>query len=155
MRSYVNYTVLGVQDGNLYIWNHNTSILSSEPNPSFNKMNLYYSVSGLFIDEDGGEGVVATSEGVYYVNLNENFHSLLVGAPGSRVLMTKVVGNYLLTSHENGRLKLWNLETAEELKTYKWKNPCTEAYFDENINKLVCYCSNQMVKLVNLKKFTR
>ena len=62
-------------------------------------MNLYYSVNGLFIDEDGGEGVVATSEGVYYVNLNDNFHSLLVGAPGSRVLMTKVVGNYLLTSH--------------------------------------------------------
>ena len=32
-------------------------------------MNLYYSISGLFIDDDGTEGVVATSEGVYYVNL--------------------------------------------------------------------------------------
>ena len=105
----MNYTVLGVQDGNLYIWNHNTSILSSDPNPSFNKMNLYYSVLGLFIDEDGSDGVVATSEGVYYVNLAEHFHSLLVGAPGTKVIMSKVVAGYLITSHANGRLKLWNL----------------------------------------------
>lgn len=125
LRCYTNYTVLGVHDGNLYIWNHNSNILQAEPTPSFNKMNLYYSVSGLFLDDDGNEGVVATSEGVYYVNLVENFHSLLVGAPGSRVLMNKIVGQHLLTSHENGRLKLWNLETAEELKTYKWRYPCT------------------------------
>ena len=61
----------------------------------------------------------------------------------------------MLTSHENGRVKLWNLETAEELKTYKWRYPCTEAYFDESINKLVCFCANQSIKLVNLKKFTK
>ena len=82
------------------------------------------------MDQDGNEGIIATSEGVYYVNIPENFHSLLVGTPASPVLMTKIVGNYLLSSHQNGRLKLWNLETAEELKAYKWKNPCTEAYFD-------------------------
>ena len=57
----LNYTALGVQDGNLYIWNHNTSILQTDPTPSFNKMNLYYSVSGIFMDNEGNEGVVATS----------------------------------------------------------------------------------------------
>lgn len=88
-------------------------MLQSEPTPNFNKMNLYYSVNGLFLDSDGCEGVVATSEGVYYVNLAEKFHSLLAGAPIAPVLMSKVVGNHLLTSHQNGRLKLWNLETAE------------------------------------------
>jgi hypothetical protein len=155
LRCYVNYTVLGAHDGNLYIWNHNSTILQAEPSPSFNKMNLYYSPNALFLDADGHEGVVATSEGLYYVNLPENFHSLLIGAPSAPVLMSKVVGNHLLTSHTNGRLKLWNLDTAEELKTYKWKYPCTEAYFDEGVNKLVCFCSNQSVKLVNLKKFTK
>lgn len=109
IRCFNNYTLLGVQDGNLYIWNHNTSILATEPTPSFNRMNLYYSVTGIFMDDDGHEGIIATSEGVYYVNIPENFHSLLVGTPSSPVLMTKIVGNYLLSSHENGRLKLWNL----------------------------------------------
>ena len=79
----------------------------------------------------------------------------MAGSPVSPVIFTKTFSNFLLTSHQNGRLKLWNLDTAEELKTYKWKNPCTEAYFDEQIGKLVCFCSNQMVKLVNLKKFTK
>ncbi len=98
---------------------------------------------------------MATSEAIYYVNLLEQFHSLLVGSPSAPVIFTKVVNGYLLTSHQNGRLKLWNLDTAEELKTYKWKYPCSEAYFDESLGKLICYCTNQAVKLVNLKKFTK
>lgn len=155
IRSCTSRTVLGTQDGNIYFWNHDTTILQTDPTPSFNKINLYYSVTGLFMDSDGNEGVVATSEAVYYVNLAEQFHSLLVGSPSAPAFFTKIVNGYLLTSHQNGRLKLWNLDTAEELKTYKWKYPCTEAYFDESLGKLVCYCSNQTVKLVNLKKFTK
>jgi hypothetical protein len=53
--------------------------------------------------------VVATSEAIYYVNLTEQFHSLLVGAPIAPVIFIKIVNQYLLTSHTNGRLKLWNL----------------------------------------------
>ena len=150
-----NFAVLGVADGNIYFWNLNTNILQADPMPSFNKMNLYYTVGGLFFDEEGTEGVVATSEAVYYVNLQEQFHSLLVGAAPAPTIFTKTLSTYLLTSHQNGRLKLWNLETAEELKTYKWRQPCTDAYFDESINKLVCFCANNTIKLVNLKKFTK
>lgn len=95
----INSTLLGVSDGNLYFWSHNTSILQSEPTPSFNKLNLYYSVTGIFVDEEGHEGVIATSEAVYYVNITEQFHSLLVGSPSSKVIFTRIVGNYLLTSH--------------------------------------------------------
>lgn len=52
--------------------------------------------------------------------------SLLVGGSPDAVIFAKVVSQqYLLTSHKNGRLKLWNLDTAEELKTYKWRYPCT------------------------------
>lgn len=130
-------------------------MLQNDPTPSFNKMNLYYSVNGIFSDQEGHEGIISTSEAIYYVNIKENFHSLLVGSPVSPVIFTKTFGTFVLTSHQNGRLKLWNLDTAEELKTYKWKNACTEAYFDDQIGKLVCFCSNQMVKLVNLKKFTK
>ena len=82
--------------------------------------------------------------------------SLLIGGSPDKVIFAKVINNqFMLTSHQNGRLKLWNIETAEELKTYKWRYPCTEAYFDEAIGKVVCFCKNQSLKLVNLKKFTK
>lgn len=82
--------------------------------------------------------------------------SLLVGGSPDSVIFGKVINQqFLLTSHKNGRLKLWNLETAEELKTYKWRYPCTEAYFDEGLGKIVCFCKNQSIKLVNIKKFTK
>lgn len=74
-------------------------------------MNLYYSVNALYFDQEGVEGVVATSEAIYYVNLHEQFHSLLSGSSPSPILMTKSLNNnqFLLTSHESGRLKLWNI----------------------------------------------
>lgn len=90
---------MGVNDGNLYFWNYNTNLLQSEPTPSFNKLNLYYSVNGIFMDEEGHEGVISTSEAVYYVNLTEQFHSLLVGSPSSPVIFMKIIGTHLLTSH--------------------------------------------------------
>jgi len=50
IKCYANSTVLGVDDGNIYYWNHNTTILQGDPTPTFNKLNLYYSVNGIFID---------------------------------------------------------------------------------------------------------
>lgn len=41
------------------------------------------------------------------------------------------------------------------MKTYRWRYPCTEAYYDERLGKIVCFCKNQSIKLVNIKKFTR
>jgi hypothetical protein len=70
LKCYQHRTVIGSSDGNLYFWHHNTNILQSEPNPSFVRLNLYYSVNSLYFDDEGTEGVVATSEAVYYVNLN-------------------------------------------------------------------------------------
>ncbi len=76
-------------------------------------MNLYYSVTGLFFDLEGNEGVVSTTEGIYYVNLVEQMQSLLIGGSPDSVIFAKVINQqFLLTSHKNGRLKLWNLETA-------------------------------------------
>jgi hypothetical protein len=58
--------------------------------------------------------VVSTAEGVYYVNLVEQFQSLLAGSSSGKILQMKVHENkFLLTSHQNGRLKLWNVDTAE------------------------------------------
>ena len=61
LRCYGCFVVLGAADGNLYFWNTSTNILQSDPMPSFNKINLYFTVSGLFFDEQGVEGVVTTS----------------------------------------------------------------------------------------------
>lgn len=110
----VSRAILASADGNLYFWNYNTRILETEPNPNFNKMNLYYSVTGLFFDLEGNEGIVSTTEGISYVNLVEQMQSLLVGGSPDSVIFAKVINQqFLLTSHKNGRLKLWNLETAE------------------------------------------
>lgn len=46
-----NRAVVASADGNVYFWNYNTQILESEPNPNFNKINLNYTVTGLFLDE--------------------------------------------------------------------------------------------------------
>ena len=159
IKCYRNRAVSGSADGNLYFWNYSAKILEMEPNPNFNKLNLYYSITGQYFDEEGNEGIVATSEGVYYVSLDDQMHSLLIGGSPDHTLFVKNISvnqqQYMLTSHSNGRLKLWNLDTAEELKTYKWRYPCTEAYYDEGLGKLVCFCQNQSIKLVNLKKFTK
>jgi hypothetical protein len=50
IRCYKDRTVLGAADGNLYFWNYTANILQSDPNPSFLRLNLYYTVNGLFFD---------------------------------------------------------------------------------------------------------
>ena len=51
------------------------------------------------------------------MSLSEQMHSLLVGGSPDRCLFVKNIvvnqQNYMLSSHSNGRLKLWNLDTAE------------------------------------------
>ena len=49
----INRAIVASADGNLYYWNYNTRILETDPNPNFNKMNLYYSLTGLFFDLEG------------------------------------------------------------------------------------------------------
>jgi hypothetical protein len=53
LKCYQNRTVIGSSDGNLYFWNHTTNVLQTEPNPSFVRLNLYYSVNSIFFDDEG------------------------------------------------------------------------------------------------------
>ena len=40
--------------------------------------------------------------------------SLLVGGSPDKVLLAKVINNqFFITSHQNGRFKLWNIDSAE------------------------------------------
>ena len=50
IKSYRNRAVIGSGDGNLYFWDFSAKILDVEPNPSFRKLNLYYSITGIFMD---------------------------------------------------------------------------------------------------------
>lgn len=114
IKCYKNRAVVCSGDGSIYFWDFNLKILEAEPNPSFTKMNLYYSVTGLFMDTEGNEGVAITTEAIYYINLVEQMNSLLVGGSPSKVIFAKNINQqFMITSHENGRLKLWNTETAE------------------------------------------
>ena len=65
------------------------------------------------MDAEGNEGVAITTETIYYINLVEQMNSLLAGGSPSKVIFLKnITPQFMLTSHLNGRLKLWNLETA-------------------------------------------
>lgn len=46
----VNRAIIASADGSVYYWSYNTNILQTEPTPSFNKINLNYSVTGLYFD---------------------------------------------------------------------------------------------------------
>jgi WD40 repeat protein len=114
IKCYGSRVVVGSADGAIYFWNYSSQVLLTVPAPAFSKLNLGYSVTGFFFDSEGSEGVVATTESVNFVSLPEQMSSLLVGgSPGSLLFARVIQQQYLLTSHENGRLKLWNLETAE------------------------------------------
>jgi|JI61114C2RNA_FD_contig_31_5897206_length_1675_multi_3_in_0_out_0_3 WD40 repeat protein len=100
-------------DGSIYFWSYE-SVLKDISLPNFSKVNLQFSVNGIAMDPEGEEGLVATSEGIFYANLKEQYTSLLVGGFTSPPFFTKILNaQYFITSHENGRLKLWNLETGE------------------------------------------
>jgi len=53
IKCHINRAIIAASDGNIYFWNYNTRILETEPNPNFNKLNLYYSVTGLYFDTEG------------------------------------------------------------------------------------------------------
>lgn len=61
IKCHINRAIIGSTDGCVYFWNYNTQILETEPNPNFNKINLSYSVTGLFFDAEGNEGIVSTT----------------------------------------------------------------------------------------------
>lgn len=50
IRCHTNRAIVASADGNLYFWEYSAKILESEPTPSFMKMNLYYSITGLYFD---------------------------------------------------------------------------------------------------------
>lgn len=60
----------------------------------------------------------------------------------------------VMTNHEDGRLKFWNLKTAEELTTFTFKSPVTSFYVNRESEKLVCFFkNNNEIKFIDLNKF--
>lgn len=109
MQNFGKKIVVTSTDGSIYFWSYD-SVLKDITLPNFNKINLQYSVNAIAFDPEGEEGLAGTSEGIYYTNLKEQYSSTLVGSFTSGVIFTKVVNqNYFLTSHHNGRTKLWNI----------------------------------------------
>jgi hypothetical protein len=53
VKSYTNRAVIGSADGSVYFWNYTSNILQGEPVPTFNKINLTYSVTSLHFDPEG------------------------------------------------------------------------------------------------------
>lgn len=109
------------------------------------------------LDPDDSEGIVGTSEGIYFANLNEKFEKILIGNFTSPITYSSRVDDTLfLTAHENSQIKLWHLEAGVLIKTYKWKNPSTASFYDPSIQKIFCFIQGgAQIKLINLKRFSK
>ncbi len=143
-------------DGIIHHWTEN-SLLKEDIMPNFYRINIGSEVTAFCMDPLFTEGLFGTAQGIFYVNINEVYSSALVGNITTPPLMVKIINDkHFVTSHQDGRFKLWNMATGEEIRCYKWRGVCTEVLYDEELSKLICFFSNnEQIKIANLKKFTR
>ena len=80
----------------------------------------------------------------------------MIGNFTSPIVFSTVVDNVLfLTAHENGQIKLWNLDAGVLIKTYKWKTMATAVLYDPLIQKIYCFIQGGQIKLINTKRFSK
>lgn len=67
-------------------------------------------IMSICLDPDDGEGLIGTSEGIYFANVNEKFDKVLIGNFTSPIVYSAPIDDTLfLTVHENSHIKLWHL----------------------------------------------
>ena len=60
----------------------------------------------------------------------------------------------MVTVHEDGRMKFWNILTGEEVMEYKFQSPVKSILFESKTNKLFCFFENNNdIKTINTQKF--
>jgi len=60
----------------------------------------------------------------------------------------------LATCHSDGRMKLWNTQTAEEVMEYKFAIAVSALFFEAKTGKIFCFFANgNEIKILNSLKF--
>ena len=57
---------------------------------------------------------------------------------------------------EDGRFKIWNVGSGEEILSFKWPCVCTSCVLDSKQNKLYCFfANNNEIRIIDLNKFSQ
>lgn len=60
----------------------------------------------------------------------------------------------MITTHGDGRMKLWNVQTGEEVMEYKFVSCVKAVLFEAKTSKIICFFENNNdVKIINSTKF--
>ncbi|KRX04875.1 WD40-repeat-containing domain [Pseudocohnilembus persalinus] len=154
--SLLNRLILCSMDGSLMYWD--TDKLTGEFYPSFVKLQFPSCPTAISLEPTYNEGIAGCiGGGIFYFNLANQYQSQLVSTiDQNKPYLTSIIDQDLAyTSHEDGKLRIWNLQTAEEVMGYNFKSQVTASFYNSSQHKLTCFFRNSNeVKILNLLKFT-
>ncbi|EGR29688.1 notchless, putative [Ichthyophthirius multifiliis] len=109
------------------------------------------------LDPTFKEGFIGLySGGISYINLDNKYRTQIAGTIDNKYkYQTHILNERLMvTTHEDGKMKFWNMFTAEEVMEYKFQSPVTSILFENKTNKLFCFFQNNNdIKTINTSKF--
>lgn len=146
--------------GEVRYWNYNSIDLNDQEflNET-HSIKLPAGVTALSLNVEANEGFASTLDGgVYWVDLlNRKFTPFLRGVDNfNKVIRTlQINDDMIITIHSQGDVKIWNTQTAEILKEFKWKYQITGAVFVEKRNQIVLFLANYNFITVSLDNFDK
>lgn len=93
--------------------------------------------------------------GIYYFKISEKFTQCLAETINpSKVYKTFPINDQIfMTTHENNKVSLWNVDTAEQLHTFNFKSQIVVPFYEKDKNKITCHFeNNNEVHILNLTK---
>jgi len=143
-------------DESLYYWDYLNYEICNRP--SFFKIKVPFLPISLAVDSKINEGICGSQKGgVFYFNLDGNLKIPMFGSIDCKVEYKAFILSPKLfaTSQKNGKFRLWNCDTAEEVMGYYWKSQVTALHFDKIRQKLYClFENNNDYKVIDLQNFS-
>jgi len=123
------------------------------------KVQLPSGVTAFSLDCQSKEGFATTLEGaIYWVDLmNHKSTQFIQGVDNfNKVVKTlQVNDDMIITIHNNGDAKVWNAQTTEILKEFKWKYHITGAVHVEKLNSILFFLANYNIISMDLADFNK
>ncbi|KAL4455065.1 hypothetical protein ABPG74_006447 [Tetrahymena malaccensis] len=159
----VHRLIVTTMDENIHYWDFERQLQASNPfsHPEFMiswaRLKVTSSVTSFSLDPTFKEGLVGLYHGsIYYVNLDSKYRTVLIGTIDNKYSYDTHIVNerFIVTTHQDGKMKLWNIQTAEEVMEYKFQSAVKSVLFESKTNKIFCFFENNNdIKSINLQKF--
>lgn len=151
----INRVLVTSLDGHIYHWQLDK--FAPDFMPSFVRTRFSSGVISIACEPLLNEGLAALHKGgIHYFNIQDQYQSIIVGSVDQNVpYATEIISDeLLLTYHQSGDLKVWNLRTAEQVLGYTFRGRITALSYNAVDQKLTCYfLNNNEIRIINLGKF--